>query len=101
MVLETLHLLNGLIDKDRVALMKEYEDRLVNACSQGKVTSNSIVEYIIAAEQFDLKKLLSSAIEAARSDRNSLRNSARFNEISDKSKFQIYDTNISPFYCFQ
>lgn len=91
MVLETLHLLNGLIDRDRVALMKEYEDRLVKACSQGKVTPNSIVEFIVAAEQFDLKNLLSSAIKAARSYQRVIQSSARFNEMTDKSKFKIYD----------
>lgn len=92
MILETLHLLNGLIDKDRVALMKEYEDRLVIACNQRKVTPNSIVECIVAAEQFDLTNLLSSAIKAARYHQSAVQSSARFHEMSHKNKFRIYDS---------
>lgn len=92
MILETLHLLNGLIDKDRVALMKGYEDRLVTACNQRKVTPNGIVECIVAAEQFDLTNLLSSAIKAARYYQSTVQSSARFHEMSDKSKFRIYDS---------
>lgn len=93
MVLETLHLLNGLMEKDKVAMLKEYENKLVIACNQHKVTPNSIVEFIVATEQFDLTNLLSSAIRAARSHQNTVQFSARFHEMSDKSKFKIYDTN--------
>lgn len=92
MVLETLHLVNGLMEKDRVAMLKEYENRLIIACNQRKVTPNSIVEFIVAAEQFDLKNLLSSAIRAARSHQSAVQSSERFHEMSDKSKFKIYDT---------
>lgn len=95
MVLETLHLLSGLMEKDRVAMLKEYENRLVIACNQRKVTPNSIVECIVAAEQFDLKNLLSTAIKAARSHPSAVQSSGRFHEISDKSKFKIYDTQGS------
>lgn len=72
MVLETLHLLNGLMEKDKVAMLKEYENKLVIACNQHKVTPNSIVEFIVAAEQFDLTNLLWSAIRAARSHQNTI-----------------------------
>lgn len=95
MVLETLHLLSGLMEKDRVAMLREYENRLVIACNQRKVTPNSIVECIVAAEQFDLKNLLSTAIKAARSHPSAVQSSGRFHEISDKSKFKIYDTQGS------
>lgn len=33
MIFEILYLFNGLIDKDRVVLMKGYEDRFVIVCN--------------------------------------------------------------------
>lgn len=45
MVFETLQILSGLIDKDRVALMKEYEDRLIKACNLSTPT-DTIVELL-------------------------------------------------------
>lgn len=62
MVFETLHILSGLIEKDRIALLKEYEDILVKDCTYHRGT-DTIVEYVIAAEKFNLKNLLSKAIE--------------------------------------
>lgn len=90
MVLETLHILSGLTEKDRIALMKEYEDRLVKDCTYGKGT-DTIVEYEIAAEKFNLKNLLSKAIEIARKYHDStIQQSERYYEISDKSKREIH-----------
>lgn len=54
MVLETLQILSGLIDKDRVALMKEYEDRLVKACNYS-LGKDKLVEFIVAAEKSAFK----------------------------------------------
>lgn len=90
MVFETLQILSGLIDKDRVALMKEYEDRLIKAYNLSTPT-NTIVEFIVAAEQFNLKNLLSTAIRTARNWNRTIQKSARYNEISDKSKLEIYE----------
>lgn len=90
MVFETLQILSGLIDKDRVALMKKYEDRLIKACNLSTPT-DTIVEFIVAAEQFNLKNLLSTAIRTARNCNRTIQRSARYNEISDKSKLEIYE----------
>lgn len=90
MVFETLHILSGLIEKDRIALMKEYEDRLVKECTyrRGKDT---FVEYIIAAEKFNLKNLLSKAIESARNFYGeTIQQSERYYEISDKSRREMH-----------
>lgn len=90
MVFETLHILSGLIEKDRIALMKEYEDRLVKDCTYHKGL-DTIVEYVIAAEKFNLKNLLSKAIECARYYYGTtIHKSKRYFEISDKSKREIY-----------
>lgn len=45
--------------------MKEYEDKLVKDCNYEEDT-DTIVEYVIAAEKFNLKNLLSKAIESAK-----------------------------------
>lgn len=94
MVFETLHILSGLIEKDRIALLKEYEDRLVKDCTYHRGT-DTIVEYVIAAEKFNLKNLLSKAIESARymycaPFGNRIEESERYFEISDKSKHEIH-----------
>lgn len=90
MVFETLHILSGLIEKDRIALMKEYEDRLIRNCNYGMGTA-TIVEYVIAAEKFNLKNLLSEAIEIAREYYDgTIQQSERYYEISDKSKREIH-----------
>lgn len=90
MVLETLHILSGLTEKDRIALMKEYEDRLVKDCTYGKGT-DTIVEYVIAAEKFNLKNLLSEAIEITQEYYDgTIQQSERYYEISDKSKREIH-----------
>lgn len=92
MVFETLHILSGLIEKDRIALLKEYEDRLVKDCTYHRGT-DTIVEYVIAAEKFNLKNLLSKAIESARHSApcgNRIEESERYFEISDKSKHEIH-----------
>lgn len=94
MVFETLHILSGLIEKDRIALMKEYEDRLVKDCTyhRGKDT---FVEYIIAAEKFNLKNLLSKAIESARNFYGeTIQQSERYYEISDKSRREMHKKKI-------
>lgn len=92
MVLETLRILSGMIDKERTALMKEYEDRLVMACNHRSLSIDTIVELIVAAEKFNLKNLLSTAISIARSyNRITIRQSIRYNEMSDKSKLAIYE----------
>lgn len=70
--------------------MKEYEDRLVNDCILEGDT-DTIVEYVIAAEKFNLKNLLSKAIESAkRYHRKTIQQSKRYYEISDKSKREIH-----------
>lgn len=90
MVFETLHILSGLIEKDRIALMKEYEDRLVKDCTYYR-GEDTIVEYVIAAEKFNLKNLLSKAIECARNCyEETMQQSERYYEISDKSKREIH-----------
>lgn len=92
MVFETLHILSGLIEKDRIALLKEYEDILVKDCTYHRGT-DTIVEYVIAAEKFNLKNLLSKAIESARYCApcgNRIEESERYFELSDKSKHEIH-----------
>lgn len=90
MVFETLHILSGLIEKDIIALMKEYEDRLVKDCTYYR-GEDTIVEYVIAAEKFNLKNLLSKAIECARNCyEETIQQSERYYEISDKSKREIH-----------
>lgn len=91
MVLETLQILSGLIDKDRVALMKEYEDRLVKACNYS-LGKDKIVEFKVPAEKFNLKNLLSNAIGVARQcHRYDIQDSERYHDISDESKLRIYE----------
>lgn len=90
MVFETLHILSGLIEKDRIALMKEYEDRLIRNCNYGMDT-DTIVEYVIAAEKFNLKNLLSKAIEITQEYYDgTIQQSERYYEISDKSKRKMH-----------
>lgn len=90
MVFETLNILSGLVEKDRIALMKEYEDRLVKDCTYYRDT-DIIVEYVIAAEKFNLKNLLSKAIESARRcNKEPIQQGERYYEISDKSKREIH-----------
>lgn len=70
--------------------MKEYEDKLVKDCNYEEDT-DTIVEYVIAAEKFNLKNLLSKAIESAKwYHRKKLQQSKRYYEISDKSKREIH-----------
>lgn len=91
MVLETLHILSGLVDKERTALMKEYEERLVNVCNYRLLDTDTVVELMIASEKFNLKNLLSTAIFVARNGhRHAIQESARYYEISDESKLRIY-----------
>lgn len=94
MVFETLDILSGLIEKDRIALMKEYEDRLVKDCNYQRDT-DTIVEYVIAAEKFNLKNLLSKAIESAkRYHGKTIQQNKRYYEISDKSKREIHKQEL-------
>lgn len=90
MVFETLHILSGLIEKDRIPLMNVYEDRLVQDCAYHRGTDTT-VEYVIAAEKFNLKNLLSKAVECARNYYGAtIHKSKRYFEISDKSKREIH-----------
>lgn len=49
MVFEILQIFSGLIDKDRVVLMKEYEDRFIKVCNFSMFI-NIIVEFIVVVE---------------------------------------------------
>lgn len=45
-------------DDDEGRAMRKYEKRLTKACAEATISTNNLVEFIIAREKLDLKKTL-------------------------------------------
>lgn len=92
MVFEILYILSGFIEKDRIVLLKEYEDRFVKDCIYYRGI-DIIVEYVIVVEKFNFKNLFLKVIESVRYCvfcGNWIEESEWYFEILDKSKYEIY-----------
>ncbi|XP_062569335.1 uncharacterized protein LOC134231387 [Saccostrea cucullata] len=87
-------------DKDK---MKKCEERLVAICEKasqdppkiGTLTRETILDYIIAAERFNLERLLSSAIEVASKCYSSLIYEDKYKEISKSTQYEICTERVS------
>ena len=78
-------------------LMEKYESLLSNACkyyNRYNLTPHQLVHLIIAGERFELKTLLSSAIELASKCANFGSFIRRYHEISDRSKLRIAEQKL-------
>lgn len=62
---------------------RKYEDRLIKACDDKAISTDNLVEFIIAGEKLKLDKLLSSAITLA-------------SKCYSRSLKTMYDTMLSP-----
>lgn len=82
-VLETFEFLIGTCDKES-GVFRKYEDRLIKACDDKAISTDNLVEFIIAGEKLKLDKLLSSAITLASKC------------YSRSLKKTMYDTMLSP-----
>lgn len=90
-VLETLDLH---FDEDtcREGFMKKYEDQLIMACKEKKITRNNLVDFIIAGEKYNLKTLLSVAIDLA--SYCDIYNCTGFNNISNETNVKIFSARV-------
>ncbi|XP_062590743.1 kelch-like protein 3 [Saccostrea cucullata] len=85
--------------------MEKCENRLVAICRQckddtcemiGTFTRKTLLDYIIAAEKYELKNLLSSAIElASKYSSYNLKNEEKYNKISSLTKYKIDTQRLS------
>lgn len=97
-VFENFHVLGGMMEEERKSLMTQYEETLASACEKSKAikTASSLIELIIAADQLNLKQLLPAAITlASKCCFNVLKNTPKYNEISDCIKLRISEERIS------
>lgn len=97
-VFENFHVLGGMMEEERKSLMTQYEETLASACEKSKAikTASSLIELIIAANQLNLKQLLPAAITlASKCCFNVLKNTPKYNEISDCIKLRISEERIS------
>lgn len=95
-VLETLDLH---FDEDtcRQGFMKTYENQLVMACKEKKITRSNLVEFIIAGEKYNLKTLLSVAIDLA--SQCDITNCTGFSNISNDAKVKILRARVRHLIC--
>lgn len=96
-VLENFQVLSGLMEEGRQSSMIIYEETLTSACEKFKtINASSLVELIISADQLNLQKLLPAAITlASKCNFDVLKNTSKFNEISDGVKLRICEERIS------
>lgn len=93
-VLETFEFLMN--DEDEGKAMRKYEKRLTKACAEAAISTNNLVEFIIAGEKLDLEKLLSSAITlASQCKSKALKNHRRYQEISEDTQNQINEKRVT------
>lgn len=93
-VLETFKFLMN--DDDEGRAMRKYEKRLTKACAEATISTNNLVEFIIAREKLDLKKLLSSAITlASQCKSKALKNHRRYQEISEDTQNEINEKRVT------
>lgn len=93
-VLETFEFLIGSCDKES-GVFRKYEDRLIKACDDKAISTDNLVEFIIAGEKLKLDKLLSSAITlASKCYSRSLKNHVRYNAISEDTKNKINEKRV-------
>lgn len=77
-------------DKDTSKLTKNYESHLTKAFDTGKITTDDLLECIIAGEQYNLKNLLSKAMKLASAcESKVLFKNPRFNKISCDTRVKI------------
>lgn len=95
-VVETLDLH---FDEDtcRQGFMKTYENQLVMACKEKKITRSNLVEFIIAGEKYNLKTLLSVAIDLA--SQCDITNCTGFSNISNDAKVKILRPRVRHLIC--
>lgn len=89
-VKETMDLHFGMNDRDTSKLTKDYESHLTKAFDTGKITTDDLLECIIAGEQYNLKNLLSKAIKLVSAlESRVLFKNPRFNKISCDTRVKI------------
>lgn len=95
-VLETLDLH---FDEDtyREEFMKTYANQLVMACREKKITRSNLVEFIIAGEKYNLKTLLSVAIDLA--SQCDITNCTEYSNISNDAKVKISRARVRHLIC--
>lgn len=96
-VLETFEFLIGMGDKES-AVFRKYEDSFIKACADKAtcISTNNLVELIIAGEKLKLDKLLSSAITlASKCYSRSLKNHKRYKDISEDTKNKINEKRVT------
>lgn len=77
-------------------VFRKYEDRLIKACDDKAISTDNLVEFIIAGEKLKLDKLLSSAItSASKCSSRSLKNQKRYKEITDVTKSKINEKRVT------
>lgn len=62
-ILGTLDSLSGMNGEDKNDLMRKYETRLINACSSEKISTENLLDIIIAAETLKLEMVCTTAID--------------------------------------
>lgn len=93
-VLETFEFLIGMCEKES-GVFRKYEDRLIKACADTAISTDNLVEFIIAGGKLKLDKLLSSAITlASKFYSRSLKKHVRYNDISEDTKHKINEKRV-------
>lgn len=83
-------------DDDEGRAMRKYEKRLTKACAEATISTNNLVEFIIAGEKLDLEKLLSSAVTlASQCKSKALKNHTRYQEISEDTQNEINEKRVT------
>lgn len=77
--------------------MKKYEDQLVKACKERKITMNNLLEFIIAGERYNLPNLLSAGIELSARCKVSIYES-RYKDVSIDTKFKMLSARLEYIY---
>lgn len=93
-VLETLDLNLGMHNEDRRGFMKKYEDQLVKACQQRKITMSNLLEFIIAGEQYNLQNLLLEAIALSAQCKESIYE-LRYKDVSNDTKVKMLTARLN------
>lgn len=72
--------------------MKKYENQLVMACKEKKITRSNLVEFIIAGEKYNLETLLSVAIDLA--SQCDITYCTGFSNISNETNVKILSARV-------
>lgn len=87
--------LSGMNDEYKNGMMGKYETRLINACSSEKISTENLLDIIIAAERLKVDMVCTNAINlATRCKSRSLKESKKYKKISHVTRNEIDEKRI-------